>query len=48
MVTEDPRKRIAAQGGEPLSSTPEEHAADIARETARWAPVIHRLGLKIE
>ncbi len=48
MGGENTRKRIAAQGGEPLSSTPEEYAADIARETAKWAPVIHRLGLKIE
>ncbi len=48
MAAEDTRRRIAAQGGEPLSSTPEEYAADIARETAKWAPVIHRLGLKIE
>ncbi len=48
MMAEETRRRIAAQGGEPLVSTPEEYAADIARETAKWAPVIHRLGLKIE
>jgi tripartite-type tricarboxylate transporter receptor subunit TctC len=42
------KKRIAAQGGEPLSSTPEEYAADIARETAKWAPLIKQLGLKVE
>ncbi len=41
-------KRIAAQGGEPLISTPEGYAADIARESAKWGPLIRRLGLKVE
>jgi tripartite-type tricarboxylate transporter receptor subunit TctC len=44
----DTRQRIAAQGGDPVASTPEEFAADIARETAKWAPVIKALGLKVE
>jgi hypothetical protein len=29
-------------------STPEEYAADIARESAKWGPLIRRLGLKVE
>ncbi len=41
-------KRIAAQGGEPLTSTPDGYAADIARESAKWGPLIRRLGLKVE
>jgi tripartite-type tricarboxylate transporter receptor subunit TctC len=41
-------KRIAAQGGDPLTSTPEGYAADIARESAKWGPLIRRLGLKVE
>jgi tripartite-type tricarboxylate transporter receptor subunit TctC len=41
-------KRIAAQGGDTLSSTPEGYAADIARESAKWGPLIRRLGLKVE
>jgi tripartite-type tricarboxylate transporter receptor subunit TctC len=41
-------KRIAAQGGSPLTSTPEGYAADIARESAKWGPLIRRLGLKVE
>jgi tripartite-type tricarboxylate transporter receptor subunit TctC len=44
----DMAKRIAAQGGEPLTSTPEGYAADIARESAKWGPLIRRLGLKVE
>jgi tripartite-type tricarboxylate transporter receptor subunit TctC len=41
-------KRIAAQGGDPLTSTPEGYAADIGRESAKWGPLIRRLGLKVE
>jgi tripartite-type tricarboxylate transporter receptor subunit TctC len=44
----DMGKRIAAQGGNPLTSTPEGYAADIARESAKWGPLIRRLGLKVE
>jgi tripartite-type tricarboxylate transporter receptor subunit TctC len=44
----DMAKRIAAQGGSPLTSSPEGYAADIARESAKWGPLIRRLGLKVE
>jgi tripartite-type tricarboxylate transporter receptor subunit TctC len=44
----DMAKRIADQGGEPLTSTPEGYAADVARESAKWGPLIRRLGLKVE
>jgi tripartite-type tricarboxylate transporter receptor subunit TctC len=44
----DMGKRIAAQGGDPLASTPDGYAADIARESAKWGPLIRRLGLKVE
>jgi tripartite-type tricarboxylate transporter receptor subunit TctC len=44
----DMGKRIAAQGGDPLTSTPEGYGADIARESAKWGPLIRRLGLKVE
>ena len=46
MTSDETRKRIAAQGGDPLVSTPEEYAADIARESAKWGPLIRRLGLE--
>ena len=48
MTSDETRKRIAAQGSDPLVSSPEEYAADIARETAKWGPLIKRLGLKVE
>lgn len=41
-------KRIHAEGGDPLTSTPEEYAADIDREEAKWAAVIRKLNLKVE
>jgi tripartite-type tricarboxylate transporter receptor subunit TctC len=43
-----PTKRIVADGGDPIASTPEEYAANIAREEAKWATLIKKLGLKIE
>jgi len=42
------RALIAAQGGEPLASSPEEYAADIAREQAKWGPLIRKLGLRVD
>jgi tripartite-type tricarboxylate transporter receptor subunit TctC len=44
----DMSKRIAAQGGDALTSTPEEYAADIGRESAKWGSLIRRLGLKVD
>jgi len=41
-------KRIAAAGGEPLATTPDEYAADIARDQARWGALISKLGLRVE
>ncbi len=42
------RLRIANDGGDPLPSSPEEYAADIAREDARWGALIRKLNLKVE
>jgi tripartite-type tricarboxylate transporter receptor subunit TctC len=41
-------KRIAAAGGEPLATTPDEYAADIARDQAKWGALIRKLGLRVE
>jgi tripartite-type tricarboxylate transporter receptor subunit TctC len=46
--TDEMKARIAAQGGDPLTSTPEEYAADIAREQAKWSVLIKQLGLRVE
>ena len=42
------RQRISADGGDPLTSTPEEYALDIDREEAKWSKVIRSLNLKVE
>jgi tripartite-type tricarboxylate transporter receptor subunit TctC len=44
----DVRSRIAADGGDPLPSSPEEYAADIDREEAKWSALIRKLNLRIE
>ena len=46
--TPDVRARIAADGGDPLPSTPEEYTKDIEREDARWGTLIRKLNLKVE
>lgn len=46
--TEDVKKRIHNEGGDPLTSTPEEYAADIDKEEAKWGALIRKLNLKVE
>ena len=46
--SEEITKRIVADGGDPISSTPDEYAANIEREEGKWAALIKKLGLKIE
>ena len=48
VTSEEVTKRIHAEGGDPLVSTPEEYAADIDREETKWAKLIRRLNLKVE
>jgi tripartite-type tricarboxylate transporter receptor subunit TctC len=45
---DDVRARIAADGGDVLTSTPEEYAADIDREERKWGALVRRLGLRVE
>jgi len=46
--SEETIKRLVADGGDPIASTPEEYAANIDHEEAKWAALIKKLGLKIE
>ena len=48
ITSEEVTKRIVADGGDPMPSTPEEYAANIEREEGKWAALIKKLGLKIE
>jgi len=46
--TDDVKSRIAADGGDALTSTPEQYAADIDREVRKWGTLVKKLGLKVE
>jgi tripartite-type tricarboxylate transporter receptor subunit TctC len=48
VASPDVRERIAADGGDPLPSSPEQYAADIDREEAKWSVLIRKLNLKVE
>jgi tripartite-type tricarboxylate transporter receptor subunit TctC len=42
------RKSLITAGNDPAPSTPEEYAANVKREEAKWADLIKTLGLKTE
>lgn len=44
--SEEVHRRIATEGAEPLSSTPDEYAADIDREETKWSALVKKAGLK--
>jgi tripartite-type tricarboxylate transporter receptor subunit TctC len=46
--TDDVKKRIHAEGGDPMTSTAAEYAADIDKEEKKWSALVHKLGLKVE
>jgi tripartite-type tricarboxylate transporter receptor subunit TctC len=48
VATDEVKSRIHTEGGDPLTSSPEEYAADIDREEAKWGALIRKLGLKVE
>jgi tripartite-type tricarboxylate transporter receptor subunit TctC len=47
VTSDDITKRIIADGGGPVASTPEEYAANIAREEGKWAALIKKLGIVV-
>ena len=47
-MTDEVKKRINNEGGDPMTSTPEEYAADIAAEYDKWGVLIKKLNLKVE
>ena len=46
--TPDVQKQIHNEGGDPLTSTPAEYAADIDKEETKWGGLVKKLGLKVE
>jgi len=47
VASEDTAKRIVADGGDPVTGTPEEYAENIEREEAKWSALIKKLGLVV-
>jgi tripartite-type tricarboxylate transporter receptor subunit TctC len=48
LATDEVKKRLAVEGGEPVPGAPEEYAADIDREEMRWSKLVATIGLKGE
>jgi len=46
--TDDVKTRIHAEGGDPMTSTAAEYAADIDKEEKKWSGLVRKLGLKVE
>ena len=45
---EQVKQRIQAEGGDPMTSSPEEYAADIDREETKWSALVRKLNLKVD
>ena len=48
VTTDEVRKRINAEGGDPLTGTPGEHAATIDRDETKWGALVKKLGLNMD
>jgi hypothetical protein len=48
VADDEVKKRIATEGGDPLTSSPAEYDADIAREAVKWGNLVKKLNLKID
>ena len=46
LASDEVRARIIAEGGEPESTTPEQHAGVIDREESKWSAVIRAAGIQ--
>jgi tripartite-type tricarboxylate transporter receptor subunit TctC len=47
-ANDEVKQRIAAEGGDPLTSSAEEYARDIDQEETKWSTLIRKLNLKVE
>ena len=47
ITSDEISKRIVADGGDPAPATPDEYAAQIARDEAKWSDLIKKIGLVI-
>ena len=46
--SDDVKQRIHFEGGDPLTSTPAEYAADIDKEETKWSAIVKKSGAKAE
>ena len=46
--TKEVKQRILAEGGDPVTSTPEEYTKDIDTEETKWGSLVRKLNLKVE
>jgi tripartite-type tricarboxylate transporter receptor subunit TctC len=42
------QERLRREGAEAVESTPDDYAAEIDREEAKWGALVRKLGLKME
>ena len=47
VTSDDFKARLAADGTEPMASTPEEYAADIDREETKWSAIVRKSGASL-
>jgi len=48
VMSDELKTKMAADGTEPLASTPEQYAADIDREETKWSAIVKKSGAKLE
>jgi tripartite-type tricarboxylate transporter receptor subunit TctC len=48
VTTDEVRQRIAAEGGDPLTSTAAEYADDVDKEEKKWGSLVRKLSLKVD
>lgn len=48
VMSDELKQKLAADGTEPLASTPEQYAADIDKEETKWSVIVKKSGAKAE
>ncbi|MFL5064563.1 MAG: Bug family tripartite tricarboxylate transporter substrate binding protein [Xanthobacteraceae bacterium] len=48
LAAEDVQERLRREGADPVESSPDDYAAEIDREEAKWGALVRKLGLKME
>ena len=48
VASDDMKQKLAADGTEPLASTPAQYASDIDKEETKWSEIIKKSGAKAQ